>query len=231
VHREAVAQGVVVGDSCVHLHLVLAHLGAIVGGLAHQSGLGEAVGDAAQLEQHIALEVTRLLVVDLHGVRRQCGLRREVSRQLAHLHLDEAHGLLRGHLVDGGHRRHRLALVAHLVAGKRMLATRDRQYAKRSGAVRAGDNRQHARHLGGLRGVDLEDLRVRIGAAVDAPSQHLRLDEIGRVLGATRDLLGPVHHGHVAADVVDARDLVHGLTASPVESRCEACCTASMIFT
>ena len=223
--------GVVVGDRGVHLHLVLAHLGAIVGGLAHQSGRGEAVGDAAQLEQHIALEVAGLLVVDLDGVGRQRGLRREISRQLAHLHLDEAHGLLRGRLVDGRHRRHRLALVAHLVAGQRMLAARDRQHAEGPGAVRAGDDRQHARQLRRLRDVDVEDLRVRVGAAIDAPGQHLGLDEIGRVLGATRHLLRPVHHGHIAADVVDARDLVHGLTASPVASRREACCTASMIFT
>jgi hypothetical protein len=42
VHGEAVAHGVVLGERRVHLHLVLADLGAVVGGLAHEIGLGEA---------------------------------------------------------------------------------------------------------------------------------------------------------------------------------------------
>ncbi len=46
---------------------------------------------------------------------------------------------------------------------------------------------------------------MRVGAAIDAPRQHLRGDEIGRVLGAARHLLRPVHHGHVAADRMPRR--------------------------
>jgi hypothetical protein len=38
VHGDAVAHHVVVGDRGVHLHLVLAHLGAIVGAFANQVG-------------------------------------------------------------------------------------------------------------------------------------------------------------------------------------------------
>ena len=76
VHGHAVAHGVVVGDRGVHLHLVLAHLGAIVGGLAHEVGAGEALGDAAELEQHVALDVAGLLLVQLHGIRRHRRLRR-----------------------------------------------------------------------------------------------------------------------------------------------------------
>ena len=43
VHGHAVAQRVVFGDGRVHLHLVLADLGAVIGALAHQVGLREAL--------------------------------------------------------------------------------------------------------------------------------------------------------------------------------------------
>ena len=69
MHGEPVAHRVVVGDGGVHLHLVLAHLGAVVGGLAHQVGGGERFSDVAQLERHIALEIAGLLLVQLHGSR------------------------------------------------------------------------------------------------------------------------------------------------------------------
>ena len=214
VHREPVAHGVVVGDRGVHLHLVLADLGAVVGRLAHQRGCGEAVGDAAQLEQHVALEIAGLLGVQRHGIGRQRRLRGEVGRQLAHVHFDQAHGGFRGRLVDGRNGGHRLALVAHLVARQRMLAARDGEDAEGLVAVGAGDDGDHARQLSCRRHVDGEDFRVRVGAAVDAPGQHLRGDKIGRIPGAARNLLGPVDHGYVSADRMPhgrlARDLVHG---------------------
>ena len=75
VHGHAVAHGVVVGDRGVHLHLVLADLGAVVGALAHQIGLGEALRDVAELEQHVALEIAGLLLVQLHGAGRERVLR------------------------------------------------------------------------------------------------------------------------------------------------------------
>ena len=50
MHGHAVAIGIVVGDRGVHLHLVLADLGAVVGAFAHQIGLGEALLDVAELE-------------------------------------------------------------------------------------------------------------------------------------------------------------------------------------
>ncbi len=145
MHRQPVAHGVVVGNSRVHLHLVLAHLSAVVRRLAHQVGRGEPLGHVAQLEQHVALDVAGLLLVQLHGVRRQRVLRAEVGGQLAHLHPDEADGLVGRDLVDGRHRRHRLALVAHLVARQRILVARDRQHAEGLVAIGAGDDGQHAR--------------------------------------------------------------------------------------
>ena len=209
MHGHAVAHRVVLGDGGVHLHLVLAHLGAVVGRLAHQVGRGEARRHVAQLEAHVALEIAGLLGVDRHGIGRHGLAGGEVGRQLAHLHLDEADGLVGGGLVDGRHGRHRLALVAHLVARQRVLAAGDGQHAEGLVAVGAGDDGQHARQLGGLGGVDLEDLGVRVGAAIDAPRQHARLQHVGGVLGAAGDLLRPVHHRHIGADGMNWRDLVH----------------------
>ncbi len=71
MHGHAVALAVVVGDRGVHLHLVLAHLGAVVARLAHEVGLGKALPDAAQLEQDIALDVARTVRMDVAGAWRQ----------------------------------------------------------------------------------------------------------------------------------------------------------------
>ena len=51
-----------------------------------------------------------------------------------------------------------------------MLVAGDGEDAEGLVAVRAGDDGQHAGQPGGLGGVDLEDLRVRVGAAIDAPA-------------------------------------------------------------
>ena len=85
MHGHAVALGVVVGDRGVHLHLVLADLGAVVGALAHEVGFGEALLDAAELEQHVALEIAGLVLVQLDRAGRERGLGGVVGRQLAHL--------------------------------------------------------------------------------------------------------------------------------------------------
>ena len=63
--------GVVIGDRRVHLHLVLTDLGAIIGALAHQIGRGECRRDVAELEQDVAFEVLRAVIMDGDGVRRQ----------------------------------------------------------------------------------------------------------------------------------------------------------------
>ena len=136
--------------------------------------------------------------------------------------------LCRG-VIDGGDRRHRLAAIAHLVARERMLAARDRQHAEGLVAIGAGDDRLHAGQLCRLGDIDLENFAVRIGAAVDAPGQHPRRDEVGGIFGAPGHLFGPVDHRHVAADRVRRADLVHGATPAALSSA--AYFTASMIFT
>ena len=151
MHGHALAQRVVVGDGGVHLHLVLADLGAVIGALAHQVGLREALLDAAQFEQHVALDIAGLLLVQLHGARRQRVFRCVIGRQFAHGELDAAQRLARGRVVVGGDRRHRLAAVAHLVARQRVFAARDRQHAERLVAIGAGDHRAHAGQLQRLR--------------------------------------------------------------------------------
>ena len=211
MHGHAIAHRVVFGDRGVHLHLVLAHLGAVVGRLAHEIGLGEARRDIAQLEIDVALEIARLLGVDQRGIGRHGVARGKVGRQLAHPQLDEADRLVRGRLVDGRHGSHGLTLVAHLVARQRVLAAGDGQHAEGLVAVRAGDDGEHAGQPGGLGDVDLEDLGVRIGAAIDAARQHVGLQHVGGVLGAAGDLLGPIHHRHIGADGMNWRDLVHGV--------------------
>ena len=87
--RHAAALGVVFGDGGVHLHLVLADLGAIVGAFAHQIGRGEALLDAAQLEQHVALDVALLVRMDADGALRHRLRGGVVGRQLAHLEPDQ----------------------------------------------------------------------------------------------------------------------------------------------
>src|SRR5262249_5085009 len=111
----------------------------------------------------------------------------------------------------------------------RMLAARDRQHPEGLVAVGAGDDRLDARHPRRRAHVDLENLPMRVGAAVDASGEYAGTDHVGRVFGASRDLLRPVHHGDVAANGMNRRDVVHG--ATPCAASSAAYFTASMIFT
>ena len=229
VHGHALAHGVVFGDRGMHLHLVLTDLGAIVAALAHEIGALEALLHAAELEQHVALDIAGLACMDDGGALGHRLLRGVVGRQFAHGELDQRDRALGGGVVDGGDRRDRLAAVAHLVARHGMLAARDRQHAEGLVAVGAGHDRLHARELQGRGHIDVDDLGVRIGAAEDAPRQHAGIDEIGGVFRSPGDLLGSVDHRHIAADIVRRHDLVHGATPAALSSA--AYFTASMILT
>ena len=218
MHRHAVALDVVVGDRGVHLHLVLADLGAVIDAVAHEVGLREALRHAAEFEQHVALDVAGLLGVQLHGIRRERVLCRIVAGQFPHLQPDQFDRPFGGGIVDGRHRRHRLAAITHLISCERVLAAGDRQHAEGLVTIGAGDDRLHARQLRGGRDIDFDDVAVRIRAAIDAPRQHAGLQDVGSVLGAARHLLGPVDQRHVAADIMRRHHLVHGRLLRPLRS-------------
>ena len=210
VDGHAVTLDVVVGDRGVHLHLVLAHLGAIVGAFADEVGGGEGGVNIAKLKKDVALDVLRAVAVKVDGVRRHRRPRTRVGGQFADLELDAPQRLLRGRIVDGGHGGDRLAAIADPVARQRMLGAGDRQHAEGLVAIGAGDDRLHARNLRRLGNVDLENFGVRIGAAEDARGEHSRRGKIGGVFGASGDLLRAVDHRHVAADGANRHDLIHG---------------------
>ena len=229
MHGHAVALGIVIGDRGVHLHLVLADLGAIVGALAHQIGVGEGRIDIAKLEKNIALDIVRPVLMQIDGIGRHRRPRGVIGRQLADFQLDALERFLGGRVVDRGDGSDRLAAITHTLARQRMFGARNRQNAEGLVAIGAGDDRLHARQLRSLRYVDVEDFGMRIGAAEDAPGKHSRRDKIGGVFGASGNLFRPVDHRHVVADRMRRHDLVHGEV--PAACRSAAYFTASMIFT
>ena len=229
MHRHAVAHGIVFRDRGVHLHLVLADLGAVIRAFAHEIGFGEALRRRAKLEQDIAFDIAGLLLMQERGARRERVLRGVVGGQLAHHQLDAADRLARGGIVERGDGRNGLAAVAHFVARQRILAARDREHAEGLVAVGAGDDGHHAPDFQRLRYIDIDDLAVRIGTAVDAAGQLAGAKNVRGVFGAAGDLLRPVDHRHVRADVVRGCGFVHG--AMPCRPSATANFTASMIFT
>ncbi len=150
VHGHAIALGVVVGGRRVHFHLVLTHLGAAIGRFADKIGVAKTLLHAAQLEQHIALDVAGPVRVDVDGLLRQRRRRRVVGRQFPHSKLDERNRFPRGGIVHRGDGCDRLAAIAHLV----------RQNAESLVAVGAGDDRLDAWQARRHRHVHIEDLGV-----------------------------------------------------------------------
>src|SRR4029077_20443234 len=110
-----------------------------------------------------------------------------------------------------------------------MLAAGDRQHAEGFVAIGAGNDGAHAGQFARFRYVDVDDLTVRIGTAVDAPGKLTGAQNVGGVFGAAGNFLRTVDHRHVAADIVRRHDLVHG--ATPCALSAAAYFTASMIFT
>ena len=229
VDGHALPHRIVLGQGRMHLHLVLAHLGAEIALLAHELGLGEAGRGTAELEKHVALDVVRAMGMDVDRSLGQGRLGAVVGGELAHAQADEAERLLGHRLVDRGYGGDRLAAIAHALAREGILALRYRQHAEGLVAIGPGDDGDDPREPGGCVDVELEDLRVAVRAAEDAPRKRPRRRDVGRVFGAARDLVGPVDHRHIAADRVRGCDLVHA--ASPRARSVAACWIASMIFT
>jgi hypothetical protein len=200
VHGKPFADRVVLGERGVGLHLHLAHFRAGVALLTHQVGALEGRIHLAQLVAHLPLDVAGALVVQIHCVGGAGRVDVEVGRDRAHPHPYQPEGGVRSSVVHRRHRRHRLAAIAHPVARQRILAHGDRQDTEGRVAVRAGDHRQHPGQRASRLDIDVEDLRVRVGAAVDAAHQRLGLQEIGGVASGSGDLLRAVDHRHVGAD-------------------------------
>ena len=210
MHGDAVALGVIVGDRRMHLHLVLAHFRAVVDAFAHQIGFGESRIDVAELEKDIALDVVRAMLVQIDGAGRHRGLCGVISRQFADFQLDALERLLGGGVVDRRDSGDRFAAVTHALARQRIFGARNRQDAEAFVAIGAGHDGLHARQLLGFRHIDVENLSMRIGAAENAPGQHVQSDKIGGVFGATGNLFRAVHQRHIVADRLRRHDLVHG---------------------
>ena len=215
MHGDAVAHRVVIGERRVHLHLILAHLGAVVGGLAHQIGGGKSRRDVAELEKHVALDVFRAVRVKVDGIGRHRCARAVIGGQLADLQLDAPQRFLGGRLVDRRHGGDRLAAISHPIARQRILGAGDRQDAETLVAISAGDDCLDARQLRRFRDIHVENFGVRIRTAENAPSEHARLDEIGGVFGPSGYLFRTVDQRHIVADVMRRDDFVHGANSIP----------------
>ena len=99
---------------------------------------------------NVAFDIAGLVVVQQHGVRRARRFRRIIGGQLLHLEFDQSERPLGRLRVDRGHRRHRLAAIAHAAARQRIFVHGDRQHAVGVRTVVAGDDRDHAVERAGL---------------------------------------------------------------------------------
>ncbi len=113
-----------------------------------------------------------LVVADQRRVRVERLARVDDRRERLVLDVDQRERVARDVLVGRDHERDLLALEADLVAGEHGLrVVGDRRHPRESERleVLGGDHRGDARMRERLRGVDREDLRVRIRAAEHAP--------------------------------------------------------------
>ena len=225
VRRQAVALGLVGGHRGIELDLAVRHLGIGGAALQHQVGRREAAVDVAEILLHLALDVAGLVVVQQHRVLGARIGSAEVRGQRLEIEHDRAQCRLGGGLVDGGHRGHRLAAVAHLVARQWPLVLRDRDHTIGCGEVLAGDHRAHARDRACRRGVDGADQGVRHRAAQDATDQRLAEGQVGGVARAAGDLLDAVDERCALSDPT-GRAVRGAHRAPPAAAR-----TDSMIFT
>ena len=99
--------------------------------LPHQIGGGEGRLHVAELEGHVLVDVRPVAVlVDAHLGMAQRLLDGHQGAQRLVVDLDQLAGALRRLLVDGRHRRHRIAHHADLLPAQRLLVLRDGQDAE-----------------------------------------------------------------------------------------------------
>ena len=119
--------------------------------------------------------LTLLVVADQRGVGIERLARVHQRRQRLVLDVDQGQRIAGDVLVGGDHERHLLALEADLVAGQHRLGVvGDRRHPRQPERLQVlrrdhgGDPRMRERG----RGVDRDDLRVRIGTAQDRAVHH-----------------------------------------------------------
>ena len=87
--------------------------------------------------------------------------------------------------------RHRLAEVAHAIAGEHRLVSEVEPVGLLSGDVLVRENRMHTRHADRFGRIDPDDSRVGVRAADSVAPEHSRGLEIARV----GELAGDLRHG------------------------------------
>ena len=154
------------------------------------------VGAGLGLERREIGEVAGQRLARVHQRRRRRqGLLERDGRPLGRVvHLDQVQRGGRGRLVDGGHRRHGLALEARDVDSEdRTVAERRPIIGIAPGEVGAAEHGEHAGQRASARGLDARDARMRVRRAEDTRVGHARQDEVGHVAGAPCNLLDRIH--------------------------------------
>ena len=173
---------------------------------------GEAGIEIAGLERRLHRDVRRLgrrriLTARHHALVEENGVvgHRLVDghhlRQHFVAHLDRGGGLARLTARGGGHRGHRLTLVAHAVARHQVVGGVAHRVAGRElGEVVARDDRLDAGHRERGLGVDRDDLRVRVRRAQHVAVEHAGQDHVGGESSAAGDLVEAIRANRPRAD-------------------------------
>ena len=143
----------------------------------------------------------RLARVDERGVLGQRLFERHHRREGLVVDVDQLERLFGRRLVDGGDRRHGLALVAGDADREhRPIAIRRTVVGIAPGQIGAGERREDAGPSAGARHVDASDPGVGVRRAEHLRVSHARQGQIGDVARAAGDLLDRVDTRHGMAD-------------------------------
>lgn len=210
----------------MRLDLRVIDLGAAETFLTHQIGSGKTLADIAELVMNVTFNVAGLVIVQKHGVRRARRFGRIIGGQLLRLEFDQCESPLGRLLIDRGHRRHRLAAIAHAATGEGIFVHGDREYAVGVRAVVAGHNCDHAIQRPGLAYIEPDDVGMAERAAEDASNESVAVVKIRRIAGLAGHLFDAVNERNARTfrEVCLIRSCRHDVNSA-------AACTNSMIFT
>ena len=164
-------------------------------------GALKAAGDIAELERSAPVDLaTDPFAVDQRQVRLQRVLDRADRRQLLVFDLDQTQRLLRRLLIDRGHRRDRLAVIANLLERQRVLVLRHRHDPIADRQVRPREDTMHARQRRRLADIDAHDLRVAVRAPQQLADERPRQVDVVGIDRLPRGLRVGVDPGVAPAD-------------------------------